>query len=64
MQMNGNFLTMEEKQGGKKDANKPYHLGLKVHKRETLWIRFACLPALDARDCREINPFNNLWLKI
>lgn len=52
---------MEEKRVG---ANKPYHLGLKVHKRETLWIRLACLPALDARDCREINPFNNLWLKI
>ncbi len=50
--------------GGKKDANKPNHLGLKVHKRETLWIRLACLPALDAQDCREINPFNNLWLKI
>lgn len=51
-----------EARGGGGDANKPYHLGLKVHKRETLWIRFACLPALDARDCREINPFNNLWL--
>lgn len=50
--------------GGERMPIKPYQLGLKLHKRETLWIRRACLPALDARDCREINPFNNLWLKI
>lgn len=48
---------------GKKHPNKPYHLGLKLHKQEILSICFACLPALDACDCREINPFNNLWLK-
>lgn len=49
--------------GEKKHANKPYHLGLKLHKQEILSICFACLSALDAGDCREINPFNNLWLK-
>lgn len=41
----------------------PIILGLKLHKQETLSICFACLHALDACDCREINPFNNLWLK-
>lgn len=58
MQINGNFWLWR-----KKHANKPYHLGLKLHKQEILSICFACLPALDACDCREINPFNNLWLK-
>lgn len=58
MQINGNFWLWR-----KKHANKPYHLGLKLHKQEILSICSACLPALDACDCREINPFNNLWLK-
>lgn len=60
MQINGNFFWLWR---GKKHANKPYQLGLQLHKQETLSICFACLPALDACDCREINPFNNLWLK-
>lgn len=59
MQINGNFWLWREKI----HANKPYHLGLKLHKQETLSICVACLPALDDCDCREINPFNNLWLK-
>jgi len=59
MQINGNFWLWREKNM----PIKPHHLGLKLHKQETLSICSACLPALDACDCREINPFNNLWLK-
>lgn len=54
---------MEEEEEGGEHANKPYHLGLKLHKQDIVSICTACLPALDARDCHEINPFNNLWLE-
>ena len=58
MQMNGNFDY-----GGKNMPINPIIGWLKLHKQEALSIWFACLFVLDSCDCREINPFNNLWLK-